>query len=444
MQLKGDKTLPLSDDEFHELMVAINSGQPQSIAVAVSGGGDSMALALLLNQWCQKNNIQLFAVTIDHGLRDASKAESKSVADWLKRYNINHEIIEWVGKKPSSNIQGAARNARYSLIEKWCAARKIAHLFVAHHKDDQAETFLMRLLRGSGVDGLSAMQPVSKLPVKARGNMEVNIFRPLLSIGKERLIKTLEDIGQSWVSDPSNENDNFTRIKVRKLLETSDIDGLDRDKLTATALKMSRVKSLLDELTDRAESDYVQYDPLGCAQLSQKFDETLHEEIALRLLSRLLKKISGGAYPTRYQKLLTLYENIKEKDFSGQTLSGVTIFSIEEGYITFVREAASISEEKIITVKKQILWDNRFTIHSEQNFGKVTAFTKELMMHFLNENPTLKQAIYEKFHNSILRDKILPTLPIIITNDEGLVLPSLLFPDNNEKIYDTFLVNLEL
>lgn len=444
MQLSGDNILLLTADEFHDLMASMNIGRPNNIAVAVSGGGDSMALTLLLNQWCLKKNIKLNAVTVDHSLREASKQEAENVSTWLRQHKIDHEVIEWVGKKPQSNIQDAAREARYKLINQWCSERKIQHLFVAHHKDDQAETFFIRLLRGSGVDGLSAMKPISLMPHPLSHKNDVKLYRPLLSIGKERLLKTLDEFKQRWISDPSNENENFTRIKVRKLLENSEIEGLDRDKLAATAEKMSRVKSLLDELTDQAESDYVQLNPLGYAELSQYFYENLHEEISLRLLSRLLKKISGGTHPTRYQKLLSLYESIKKPDFAGQTLAGVIIFKTDTGQITFVREAASIRDNKVITGMKQYLWDNRFLINAKPNSGTLLPFSEDLMLVLNRESPAIKDEIFQNFKSHILRDKVLPSLPVILTNDQKVILPKLLCSDKNNNSDRAFSASFQL
>lgn len=438
MQLDGDNIFPLSGDEFHDLMMPLEIGQPKNIAVAVSGGGDSMALALLLHQWCLNNHVKLHAVTVDHGLRKASKQEAEDVSKWLEKFSIHHEILSWIGEKPTSNIQDKAREARYALISKWCKSKEIDHVFVAHHKDDQAETFLMRLIRGSGVDGLSAMEKVSRLPMEGFEKDAIKIYRPLLSIGKERLLKTLEEMGQTWVTDPSNENETFTRIKIRNLLKDTQIEGLDRDRLTATATKMSRVKSLLDQLTDHAESDFVHYHPLGYAELSNIFIQNLHEEIALRLLSRLLKKISGAKYPGRYQKLFTLFENLKQVDFSGQTLCGVIVYKNEKGQIIFVREAVSIIDEKIITDKKQLLWDNRFIINSKETSGKVIAFSNQMKAALFEQHPEVKEDIFKNFESHILRDKLLQTLPIILTSDQKIILPDFLSANKNQIQIDVF------
>ena len=158
MQLEENKPSPLTSDEFHNLMVALNMGDIKHIAVAVSGGGDSMALCLLLKEWCTTQGVNLTALTVDHGLRVDSRTEAEQVSRWMMEASISHHILSWAGEKPTTNIQDEARKARYQLMGKWCAQNNIAHLCLAHHQDDQAETFLLRLFRGSGVDGLCAME----------------------------------------------------------------------------------------------------------------------------------------------------------------------------------------------------------------------------------------------------------------------------------------------
>ncbi|MDG1438303.1 MAG: tRNA lysidine(34) synthetase TilS, partial [Emcibacteraceae bacterium] len=308
MQLKEDNTSPLSSQEFDELMAGLSCEWPNNIAVAVSGGGDSMALVLLLASWCEKNQITLHGLTVDHGLRVASHDEALQVGDWLSDLNASHHVLKWHGDKPTANIQSEARKARYQLMGDWCVTQGVRHLFLAHHMDDQAETFLMRLLRGSGVDGLVAMERVAALPILG---LDIQIARPLLNVPKERLLQTLKGFGQEWISDPSNKNEDFTRVKVRNLLAQSDIDGLNSEKLSNTAQKMGRVRSLLNDLTSQAAADFVTFDALGYAVLDGNFLEKLHEEIALRLLAAILKRVSGGFYVPRYEKLLSFYKTLK-------------------------------------------------------------------------------------------------------------------------------------
>lgn len=422
MQLGGGNPSPVSQRDFDELIKAMKLGPLKRIAVAVSGGADSMALTLLLQKWCADNKVTLHALSVDHGLRDGSSREAEQVATWLSAKNISHNILTWQGKKPTANIQDEARKARYKLLGHWCSTRHIDHLFLAHHKNDQAETFLMRLLRGSGVDGLSAMEATAPLPIQDAGTMPT-LCRPLLSVDKERLLATLKECGQGWIEDPSNQNENFTRIKVRSLLESSEIDGLDSDNLVATAARMGRVRSLLQDLTDKAESDYVIYHPLGYAILKTASLSQLHEEIALRLLRKIIKVTGASAYGPRYVKLLALYQALLREGFSGQTLSGSVIYPLTSDELIFSREPNGIAEPTNITDTKQLLWDNRFIINYDGIDGKIMALDVSLIS---VQYPDLKEKIFAYFENHKIRDRVLPTLPCIVTVDNNLLLPDIL------------------
>lgn len=437
MQLKGDTHTPLKSAEFNELMAGLDIDRPAKMAVAVSGGADSMALALLLNDWCLENTVKLIALTVNHGLREEAAQEADQVAEWLSLYNIEHQTLEWHGEKPSSNIQSDARNARYKLMAEYATANEIDHLFLAHHKDDQAETFLIRLLRGSGVDGLSAMDPVSDVPIQSV-NGSLKLCRPFLDIDKKRLLATLESKEQRWIDDPSNENASFTRVKIRELLKESNLDGLDPDRLSSTAKRMSRVKSLLDELTGQAESDYLFVDELGFATLKPEFHQNLHEEIALRLLARIFKKIGGNHYTPRYVKLIKLYNEMTKVDFKGCTLAGVEVLKTKNGPFVFVREYSKITDEIIVAQMKQYLWDNRFLVETQVADGMVTAFTQSHIDRLSEIYDDFKGTLYNIFDDYKLRDKLLPTLPVLILKDGKVILPELLTSKLNLEISENF------
>lgn len=169
------------------------------LAVAVSGGPDSLALAFLAAAWAAKRRGRIVALTVDHGLRKDSGKEARTVGRWLNDAGVAHHILTWKGPKPRTGIQAAARNARYRLLREWCRRQGILHLLVAHTRDDQAETFLLRLHRESGVAGLAAMPAISEEP-------DLRILRPLLTLPKARLIATLQARKQEWIEDPSNKN----------------------------------------------------------------------------------------------------------------------------------------------------------------------------------------------------------------------------------------------
>ena len=427
MQLKGrDENSPLSYDEFNLALDEVLTDKPKKIAVAVSGGGDSLALTLLSHEWCVKNEVTMTALTVDHGLRAESVAEAQQVNDWLKQYGIKHQILTWAGQKPDANIQDEARNARYRLMGEWCLDNNVEHLLLGHHQDDQAETFLIRLFRGSGVDGLSAMEKKSSFPDRDYATAGLKIYRPFLSIPKKRLLSFLEMKNQSWVEDPSNERQQFLRIQIRNLIKNSEITGLDTERLSLTAKRMQRVRSLLDELTDTAESVCVSYDPLGFAKINLANLLDQHEEIILRLLTRILKKVSGGHYPPRLNKLEKLFENFQSTPFAGQTLMGAILFQIEENEIIIAREANAINEIREIVKEEKILWDKRFILNVEGLSGTIKPLSAEHLDCLYAEIPDFKDRVTDYFNNAALRDRIMPSLPCIVTEGGDILLPNIL------------------
>jgi len=384
-----------------------------------------MALALLVRNHCRKENIKLVALSVDHGLREKSENEAKQVAKWLDALEIDHHILTWTGHKPDTNIQDEARKARYNLMGQWCADNNIKHLFLAHHKDDQAETFLIRLFRGSGIDGLSAMEKVAEFPMLKRSDNYPKIYRPLLDVPKKRLDATLRQAGQAWIEDPSNENRKFTRVQIRELLKSSEIEGLDADRLASTAGRMRRVRSLLEEMTAEAESDYVIYNDFGYASLNSDFHKNMHEEISLRLLTNILKKVGGNPYPPRHHKLESLLHNLRQGQFSGQTLSGVILFQLSGDEIIFAREIKEIALETNISKAKQTLWDNRFLLDIGGVSGKIVPMNEQLVKKIVAKTPEFKQRLNALFAHHRLRDRIVPSLPCIIDLDGDLLLPDI-------------------
>src|SRR5438876_4631205 len=179
------------------------------IAVAVSGGPDSMALAILADRWARQRGGQAWALTVDHRLRPESAAEAQAVAEWLIARAIAHEVLVWADPKPAGGIQEAARAARYRLLTMWCRDRVCLHLLTAHHREDQAETHLIRRRAGSGIDGLAGMSAVREMP-------GLRLVRPLLQVPKARLLALLAAERQPFLSDPSNQNPAFERSRLRQ------------------------------------------------------------------------------------------------------------------------------------------------------------------------------------------------------------------------------------
>ena len=202
----------ISNDLFAALMRPLGPFETApNLAVAVSGGADSMALALLAHAWAKQRRGAITALTVDHGLRRAAAAEARQVRAWLMGHGIAHQTLRWRGAKPDSGIQAAARQARYDLFGQWCRRRGVLHLLTAHHGDDQAETLLLRLQHGSGIAGLAGMPLVRALP-------GVRLLRPLLERSRTDLAASLDLRGQPWLEDPSNQEERFARVRARRLL----------------------------------------------------------------------------------------------------------------------------------------------------------------------------------------------------------------------------------
>jgi tRNA(Ile)-lysidine synthase len=349
---------PVSATEFSRLLQGLTPNKklykPGSLAVAISGGADSMALTLLAAQWARRRNIPLHALTVDHGLRRGSGSEAKKVGADLKKIGIRHKVLKWQGEKPATNIQAAAREARYDLMLAWCNKNKVADLLLAHHQDDQAETVLLRLIRGSGVDGLAAMASLREVE-------GVRLLRPFLSLPSARLRATCSARKQDWIEDPSNQNSDFDRIKVRKLMAELTPLGLSAARLAQTANHMARAREALEEQTQELAHNLVSLDALGYAQLDRAGFSAASEEVGLRLLTRCLLSVGGGIYAPRFERLMRLYESLKGKsNLPRQTLAGCQII-VKDRTIRIFRENRNLP---VMAIKpgQEILWDRRFHI----------------------------------------------------------------------------------
>jgi tRNA(Ile)-lysidine synthase len=232
--------LPLTVDEARDLVLTAlpDWAQGQPMAVACSGGPDSLALTLLASDAFPG---QVTALIVDHGLRPESAAESTMVSRWLQAKNVPCEILTWTGNKPTSGVQLAARTARYRLLADACDRLRIGELLLAHHLDDQAETFLLAIGRKAGLQGLAGMAPF-------RNQAELNYVRPLLSIRKARLVATLEAMGQPFLHDPSNENVRFDRARLRQQMQALDEVGLSADLLAGSATRLADARDLMQDL----------------------------------------------------------------------------------------------------------------------------------------------------------------------------------------------------
>ena len=267
------------------------------IGLAVSGGGDSMALLYLMHEWASQNHQKLYVATVDHGLRKESASEAKIVETECKKLNIECKILKWNGWNKVGNLLDAARNARNELIGEWADELRLNSVATGHTADDQAETFLLRLARGSGVDGLSGMAPF--------GYKKAMLwFRPILAYRRSDLRAFLSYKGIKWVDDPSNEDTRFERIKMRQAQNMLDNLGLTVDRLVETADKMATARSALELLTKRCAENVTSLTILGTVKLDVKAFSLLPLELRYRLIAHVLKWVSGSKYRPRFNSLI--------------------------------------------------------------------------------------------------------------------------------------------
>jgi tRNA(Ile)-lysidine synthase len=342
---------PLTLDELAASLAAIGGFETQpQIAVAVSGGPDSLALVVLADRWARTRGGQAWAVSVDHGLRPESAAEARTVAGWLAARAIPHEILRWVGDKPASGIQEAARDARYRLLAEWCGRHGVLHLLTAHHREDQVETHLIRRRAGSGIDGLAGMSAVRELG-------GCRLIRPLLSVPRARLLAVLAAEGQPFLRDPSNLNPAFERTRLRAALEAGDGAVVDAaiGELRACGQRRIERERALDGLIARAAALH----PAGFAVLSPSAIATADGESAERLLGRVAACVGGAPYPVRRARLARLRAGLAAQPERARTLGGCR-FVPWRGQVLVLREPAAASAPVRVEPGACLVWDRRF------------------------------------------------------------------------------------
>ncbi|MEO1291882.1 MAG: tRNA lysidine(34) synthetase TilS [Pseudomonadota bacterium] len=347
----------VSDQEFAELMAPFEPVGP--VAVGVSGGGDSVALLRLLAPWADRRGVPVTVLTVDHGLRPESAVEAEWAARLAGTLDLPHRTLRWEGAKPDANRMAAAREARLSLLREVTAALGSgAVLALAHTLDDQAETVLLNLARGSGVDGLSAME--------ARGADGLTI-RPLLSISRERLRVTLRTLGQGWLEDPSNEDRRYDRIKMRDALRQLAPLGVTAERLAQTATAMRRARAVLEAETLALAQEAAELAPLGTIRLDAARLAAAPDELALRLLRLTLAEVSGAAYPPALAPLEALLAWVRSGAVEGRTLHGCRIVRStrlgEAATVIVFREPAAAERSGAVSADAAT-WDNRYRLIS--------------------------------------------------------------------------------
>jgi tRNA(Ile)-lysidine synthase len=294
----------------------------QKLAVACSGGIDSLALAVIAS-----NEFDVTALIVNHNLRKEAKTEAAKAAKILNRLGIKNKTLEYKGEVPQKNVQQEARKLRYKMLTDYCKKNKIPVLATAHHADDNAENFLLRLARGSGVDGLSSMQE----EIEMHG---IRIIRPLLQYTKKELTEFLEAKNIEWVEDATNKSDKYKRNSLRHALDKVEERELITKRINDASRNLARAKDFLEKETTKAEKDVVKYYGKS-AEIDAKKFTALHEEITFRLLNKVISRVSPKPSRPRFSELQTLKAALLKNQ--KKTLSGL-VFAHKKGKILITIE----------------------------------------------------------------------------------------------------------
>lgn len=322
--MRDDDSSPIPAREAKQLFADWQS--VPALILAVSGGPDSVALLWLAARWrrASKRGPALLAVTIDHGLRSEAAREARDVKSLAATLGLPHRTLRWTGEKPAAGLPAAAREARYRLLARAAKRHKATHILTAHTRDDQAETLLMRMARGSGLAGLAAMARQTPLD-------DVVLARPLLGVPKARLIATLAKAKVGFVEDPTNQDPHFTRPRWRALMPQLAAEGLDSRTLTRLAARMARAHVALEGLVDGAEQFLALQDDAARPGVSASGFAGLAEEVRLRVLLRMIKRAGheGPAGLGQAEALLAAIDRAMRAGNKGirlkQTLAGALI-----------------------------------------------------------------------------------------------------------------------
>ncbi len=344
--------MALTIQVFEQILNTLNLQMDKKWGVAVSGGADSLCLTLLLSDFCQKKNISLTAITVNHNIREESAVEAEAVHAFLENLGVVHQVIHNQQKIGQHGVEKEAREIRYNLLTDFCKQKKIDYLFVAHQMEDQAETFLSRLARGSGVDGLSSMKSVFK-----RNGIE--IIRPFLDVSKKEITDWLISHNYNWVEDPMNQDETYERVKWRRFLPVLNEKGIAPKAIVSSAKRLTRAQVALQYYTDEFLSKSVTYFDEGYALIHTDIFMSAPEEVKIRALFSVLKSIGQ----TENFISLELVERAVYSFPKKMTLAHCVLVPHKKG-VFVVKEAHKMEDRKTVIPNRWIKWD-RFEVFSD-------------------------------------------------------------------------------
>jgi len=322
---------PIIKKVYLKFKKKLESLNEKKLCIAVSGGSDSMALAFLAKCYSIQKKISCHYYIVDHKLRTESTIEARFIKKQLKKFDINCNILTWKHKNNISNIQSKARDNRYGLIFKECSKKKINFILTAHQKEDLFENFFIRLIRGSGLKGLSSF---NKTKTRIFKEKNIYIFRPLLNNYKKDLIYITNNTFNYFAKDPSNDNDNFLRIKIRKLIKQLNKEGLDFKKLKLSFDNLHQSNLTIEFYVKKNIEKNSKFFNNGKSIIINESFFKQPQEIVFRSFSDIIHLFGSKNMYTRGSKVLNLIKSINSSDnFKKMTLSGCIFKKVNKSII---------------------------------------------------------------------------------------------------------------
>ena len=342
-----------SNQDCEKLFAALHG--ERHIALAVSGGSDSMALLRLADQWSQKS-LKISVLTVDHGLRPEAVGEARQVAEWCAALALAHHTLRWEGAKPKTGLQAKARIARYDLMSDWCSANSVNILLTGHTMDDQAETVLMRQARTDTPESLAGIWETT-----VWGG--VKLYRPLLGQSREGLRAFLKSLGQRWIDDPSNEDVRFERIRVRRAMAQETRTDQRKMELAEIADKAGRAARALASATELWIGGQLTSYPEGFGSIPRAGFCELDPGLQRRVLQQLLQ-IYGAGNRVEPGELDHLGKWIMSQELSRRTLGGA-VLACRQAKVLVGREWGRILPvATVVPDSGEVLWDGRFLVQA--------------------------------------------------------------------------------
>ena len=434
MPAADQEALPVSDEQFADTVGEFS--KLSHLALAVSGGADSTFLMCMfarqqgLHEKHGTHFPHLSVLTVDHGLRPASSDEVKIVVQKAKSLGLPVKALKWEHAGITSGVQDQARRARYRLMIEAVKEIGADALLTAHNLEDQVETMLMRMGRGSGIDGLSGMTRT----IETDG---IKIIRPMLGISRKQILATLKHLDETWIEDPSNQDDRFERVRIRELIGHLSAADIVPEKLALSIERLGRAKQALNYYTDQFIAKHVEQHTSGFCEINRDEFVNLPEDVAIRVVNSLLQKYGGGSDYSSLSSLEELFdwlnrapyrEDSENRTASGRTLSGC-LLRLRKKSILIGRDPGRIDKAgEPISGQQTILWDRRFLVHIPKHLQHDELRIRPLAIAY--EAKQEAHASADKESELLKRDPALPAfvqkaLPGMFAGDKLLAVPTI-------------------